>query len=110
VLFTIAAPIVILVLVLAVPIAYRYLWPIKLKRPKLFLGITLAMGMVIAGIAIFWFFNVFTGVGIAGASPRTAAANATFESVVRNRLMVAAVFAALIEYLLCRITQTVMDT
>jgi len=110
VLFTVAAPIVIAVLVLAVPIAYRYLWPIKLKRPKLFLGITLAMGLVIAGIAIFWFFSVFTGVGIAGASPRAAAPNATFESVVRNRLLVAAVFAALVEYLLCRITQTVMDT
>jgi hypothetical protein len=110
VLSTIAAPIVILVLVSAVPIAYRFLWPIKLKRPKLFLGITLAMGVVIAGIAIFWFFSGFTGVGIGAVSPRTAAPSATFESVLRHRLLVAAVFAALVEYLLCRITQTVMDT
>jgi len=49
-------------------------------------------------------------VGIAGASPRSAASNTAFEIAVRNRLPVAAVFAALLEYLLCRITQTIMDT
>ena len=108
-LFIFAAPIVILGLVLAVPIAYRYLWPIKIRRPKLFLVITLTMGLVVAGVAIFWLFSVLMGIGITGASPRTAAPNAAFESVLRNRLLVAALFAALIEYLLCRITQTIMD-
>jgi hypothetical protein len=108
-LFIFAAPIVILGLVLAVPIAYRYLWPIKIRRPKLFLVITLTMGLVVAGVAIFWFFSVLMGIGITGASPRAAAPNAAFEFVLRNRLLVAAVFAALIEYLLCRITQTIMD-
>jgi hypothetical protein len=110
VLVAFAAPLAILAPVLMVPIAYRYLWPVKLKRPGLFLAITLTIGLVVAGIAIFWFFSGFTGVGIAGASPRTAASNRVFESVVRNRLLVAVVFAALIEYLLCRITQTIMDT
>jgi hypothetical protein len=105
----IAAPVVILVLVLAVPVAYRYLWPIKINRPQLFLVITLAMGLVIAGVAIFWFLSVLAGVGITGASSQTAS-NAAFESVLRNRLLVAAVFAVLVEYLLCRITQTVMGT
>jgi len=103
-----AAPVVILALVLAVPIAYRYLWPIKINRPQLFLVITLAMGLVIAGVAIFWFFSALAGVGVAGASPQTAVSHAALESVLRNRLLVAAVFAALVEYLLCRITQTIM--
>jgi hypothetical protein len=103
-----AAPLMILVLVLAVPVAYRFLWPVKIDRPRLFLMITLAMGLVIAAAAIFWFFSVLTGVGIAGASPPTAVSNPALESVLRNRLLVAAVFATLVEYLLCRITQTIM--
>lgn len=103
-----AAPVIILVLVLAVPIAYRYGWPVAIKRPRQFLIITLAMGVVLAGVAIFWFFSALTGMGVTGASPQTAAANAAFESVLRNRLLVATVFAVLLEYLLCRITQTIM--
>jgi ABC-type branched-subunit amino acid transport system permease subunit len=103
-----AAPLLILVLVPAVPLAYRYLWPITIKRPRLFLVITLAMGLVIAGVAIYWIFSVPTGTGISGASPQTAAASAAVESVLQNRLLVAAVFAVLLEYLLCRITQTIM--
>jgi hypothetical protein len=108
VLLLFAAPIVILMFVLAVPVAYRYWWPIRIDRPRLFLVITLAMGLVIAAAAIYWFFSVLTVTGVAGASSQTAAANAAFESILRKRLLVAAVFAALIEYLLCRITQTVM--
>jgi hypothetical protein len=108
VLLLFAAPVVILVLVLAVPVAYRYWWPIKIDRPRLFLVVTLAMGLVIAGAAIYWFFSVLMGTGVTDASSQTAAANAAFESVLRKRLLVATVFAALIEYLLCRITQTVM--
>jgi hypothetical protein len=109
-LLNIAAPIIILAFVLCVPIAYRYLWPVKVKRPALFLAITLALGVIVAGVAIFWFFSVLVGIGIGGASARTAAADAAFQSVIRNRLLVSAVLAALIEYLLCRITQTIMDT
>jgi hypothetical protein len=103
-----AAPIVILVFVLAVPVAYRYLWPIRVDRPRLFLVITLAMGLVIAAAAIYWFFSVLIGTGVAHASSQTAASSAAFESILLKRLLVAAVFAALLEYLLCRITQTVM--
>ena len=103
-----AAPVVILVLVLAVPVAYRYLWPIKIDRPKLFLVITLAMGLVIAAAAIYWFFIVLLGIGVTDASSQTAAAHAAFESILRKRLLVATVFAVLTEYLLCRITQTVI--
>ena len=105
-----AGPIVIFALVVTVPIAYRYLWPIKTKRPKLFLLITLAMGLVIAAVASAWFLQILVGIGIAGASPGTADAQAVFESVLRNRLLVAAVLAVVIEYLLCRITQTIMGT
>jgi hypothetical protein len=108
VLLLFAAPIVILVLVLAVPVAYRYLWPIRIDRPRLFLVITLAMGLVIAGAAIYWFFTVLMGTGVTDAASQTTASNAALESILRKRLLVAAVFAALIEYLLCRITQTVM--
>lgn len=107
--FLVIAPIVILGLVVALPIAFRYWWPIKLKRPRLFLLITLVMGFLVAGAAIFWFFSAFMGGGIAGASPRAAASDAAINSVLRNRLLVAAGFAALVEYLLCRITQTIMD-
>ena len=104
------APLVILGLVLTVPIAYRYLWPVKIKRGRLFLLITLPMGLIVAAVAIFWFFSVLAGAGITGASPGTAASNSALQSVLRNRLLVGAVFASLVEYLLCRITQTIMDT
>ena len=103
-----AAPLVILLLVLAVPIAYRYLWPITIKRPRLFLAITVAIGLVIAGAAIFWVFSILTGIGVAGASPQTTASGAALDAVLRNRLLVAAVFTVVLEYLLCRITQTIM--
>jgi hypothetical protein len=109
VVFLLAAPLVILGFVVTVPIVFRYWWPIKLKRPRLFLLITLALGLLVAAIAIFWFYSALMGVGIAGSSPRTAASNAAVEVMLRNRLLVAAVFAALVEYLLCRITQTIMD-
>ena len=102
------APLVILGLVLSVPIAYRYLWPVKIKRGRLFLLIALAMGLVVAAVAIFWFFSVLAGAGITGA--KTAASSSALQLVLRNRLVVAAVFASLVEYLLCRITQTIMDT
>lgn len=104
-----AGPVAILVLVLAVPIAYRYLWPITIKRPKLFLQVTLTIGLVIAGVAIFWFLNLPVGLGFSATSRATDASRAAFEVVLRNRLVVAAVFAVLLEYLVCRIAQTVMD-
>jgi hypothetical protein len=112
VLLVFAAPIVILVLVLGVPLAYRYLWPITIKRPKLFLIITLTSALVIAAVAIFWVLDVLVGIGIAGASratDTTDASHAAFETVLRNRLLVASVFAVLVEYLVCRITQTITD-
>ena len=108
-LFVFAASLVILVLVLAVPIAYRYLWPITIKRPKPFLLITLTIGFVIAVVAIFWLLNVPVSIGISDASRATDASHAAREAVLRNRLLVAAVFAVLVEYLVCRITQTITD-
>jgi len=57
---------------------------------------------------MYWFFSVLMSTGVGDASSQTAASSAALESVLRKRLLVAAVFAALIEYLLCRITQTVM--
>lgn len=107
--FVFAGPVAILVLVLAVPLAYRQLWPITIKRPKLFLRITLTIGVVIAAVAIFWFLNVPGGLGITGTSRATDASHAAVETVVRNRLLVASVFAVLVEYLVCRIAQTVTD-
>ena len=101
--FVFAGPVAIVVLVLAVPLAYRQLWPITIKRPKLFLRITLTIGLVIAAVAILWFLNVPVGLGITGTS------RAAVEAVVRNRLLVACVFAVLVEYLVCRIAQTVTD-
>jgi hypothetical protein len=104
-----AAPIGILALVLAVPVAYRYLWPFSIKRPKLFLRITLTIGVAVAVVAITWFLNVLVGIGITGASRAADASNVALEVVLRNRFMVAAVFSVLVEYLMCRITQTIMD-
>jgi len=109
VLVVFAAPLLILVVVLAVPIAYRYWWPVKIKRPRLFLVITLAMGLLITAVAVAWFSSVLAGSGIAGASPAGAAGSKAIESVLWNRFLVAAVFATVVEYLLCRITQTIMD-
>src|ERR1700757_5359478 len=86
-----AAPIGILALVLAVPVAYRYLWPLSIKRPKLFLRITLTIGLAVAVVAITWFLNVLVGIGIAGVSRGPDASNAAFEAVLRNRLLVATV-------------------
>ncbi len=103
------APNLILVLVLAVPIAYRHLWPVKLKRPRLFLMITLTMAVVIAAVATSWFFGPLISLGISGHSVRVAVSSPSLEAVLRNRLLVAAVFAVLVEYLLCRITQTLME-
>jgi hypothetical protein len=65
-LLMLAAPIVILGLVMTVPVAYRYLWPIKLERPRLFLVITLTTGLIVAGVATVWFFSAFAGVGMTG--------------------------------------------
>jgi hypothetical protein len=110
VLLLLVAPLVILGLVLAVPLAYRYLWPVRIKRGRLFLLITLPMGLAVAAVAIFWFFSVLAAAGITGASARTAVSSSALQSVLRNRLIVGAVFASLVEYLLCRITQTIMDT
>jgi len=109
VLFVFAGAVAIVVLVLAVPIAYRYLWPITIERPKLFLIITLTTGVVIAAVAIFWFLNFPVGLGITGASRTIDASHAAMEAVLRNRLLVASVFAVLVEYLICRIVQTLMD-
>jgi hypothetical protein len=104
-----AAPIAIFGLVLSVPVAYRYLWPIELERPKPFMVIALGMGLIVAAVAVVWFFAAFIGGGSAGPS-RTGGSSAAFEAVVRNRLLVAAVLGALVEYLLCRITHTIMAT
>jgi hypothetical protein len=104
------APPVILVLVLAVPIAYRYLWPVRVKRPRWFLGITVSLGLLITVLAVGWFASVLTGSGTAGASATDAAAsNKALQSVLWNRFLVAALFSVVLEYLLCRITQTLMD-
>lgn len=104
-----AGPVALLVLVLAVPIAYRHLWPIAIKRPKLFLRITLTTGVVIAAVAIVWFLNLPVGLGITGTSRATDASHAAVAAVVRNRLLVASVFAVVVEYLVCRIAQTLTD-
>jgi len=110
VLLVFTAPILILGLVLAVPIAYRYFWPIKIKRPRVFLSITIPLGVVIAVVAVGWFASVLIGIGFAGASPGEAAAShQALVSVLWNRFLVAALFAVVLEYLLCRITQTIMD-
>jgi hypothetical protein len=110
VLVVFVAPLLILTLVLAVPIAYRYLWPVRIKRPRLFLGITVPMGLLIAVVAVGWFASVLVATATAGASGAEAAAShKAFESVLWNRFLVAALFSVVLQYLLCRITQTIMD-
>jgi hypothetical protein len=103
------APVLILAVALAVPLAYRHFWPVKLKRPRLFLGITLAMGLLLALGAIAWFSQVLVGVGIAHATPAGAASSqAALQAALLNRFLVAASFTVVVEYLLCRITQTLL--
>ena len=107
-LFVLIAPVVILTLVLGVPLAYRLFWPVPVSRPRLFLTITVTIALIIAAAAIVWYYQPFIGIGIAHPSPGTASSNATFESVVRNRFFVAGTFSVVLEYLLCRITQTLL--
>ena len=107
--FVFIAPFLILGLALAVPLAYRRFWPLKPKHPRLFLGITLAAGFILALVAIAWFSQVLVGIGIARANPGEAASSrAAFQTVLLNRFLVAASFTVVVEYLLCRITQTLL--
>lgn len=102
-----AASLAIVVLVLAVPAAYRRFWPITIKRPKPFLVLTFTLGLAVAAVAVFWVFDAFVGVGIAG-GPSGSATSVDFALVLRNRLLVAAALSVIVQYLLCRITHTVL--
>jgi uncharacterized membrane protein len=95
----------ILVLTLAVPFAFRSLWPGGVARPPLFLVVTLTLALVVAAIAISWFSQILVGIGIAGPSTNTLDNSALFEARLRNRFFTAAVCAVVGQYWLCRATQ-----
>jgi hypothetical protein len=95
----------ILVLTLAIPLAFRYLWPGGVARPPLFLVVTLTLALVVAAIAISWFSQILVGIGIAGPSTTTADSGALFEARLRNRFFTASVCAVVAQYWLCRATQ-----
>ena len=77
----------ILSLTLAVPFAFRYLWPGGVARPPLFLVVTLTLALVVAAIAISWFAQLLTGVGIAGPSANTTRGRRTFRGATAPPLL-----------------------
>ena len=95
----------IFVLTLAVPLAFRSLWPGGVARPPLFLVITLTLALVVAAIAISWFSQILVGIGIARPSTSTLDSSALFEARLRNRFFAASVCAVVAQYWLCRATQ-----
>ena len=101
----IGTPAAILLLTLMVPVAFRYLWPGGVARPSLFLVLTLALALVVAAIAIFWYLQALVGVGISGPSARTSDSSALFEARMSTRFLTAAICAVLAQYWLCRGTQ-----
>lgn len=107
-LFVFIAPILILASALLVPIACWRLGTIRLKRPRLFLAVTLISGVLIAAAAIAWFSEVLVGIGIAGASTAEAkASQAPLELLLLNRLLIALGSTIVLEYLICRIAQII---
>lgn len=99
----------ILALTLVVPFAFRRLWPGGVARPRLFLRVTLVLGVIVAGVAIVWFAQILAGIRISGASPRSAEIHARAEAVIRNRFLTASICAALVQYWLCRGTQSILS-
>jgi len=95
----------ILLLTLAVPFAFRSLWPGGVARPPLFLVVTLTLALIVAAIAISWFAQILTGIGIAGPSANSLGGGALFEARMRNRFFSAAVCAVVAQYWCCRGTQ-----
>jgi hypothetical protein len=100
-----AEALAILVLTLAVPFAFRSLWPGGVARPPLFLVVTLTLALIVAAIAISWFSQTLSGIGIARPSTNTVDSSALFEARLRNRFFSASVCAVLAQYWLCRATQ-----
>jgi hypothetical protein len=92
-------------LTLAIPFAFRYLWPGGVARPQLFLVVTLTLALVVAAIAISWFSQILVGIGIAGPSTHPLDSSALFEGRLRNRFLTASVCAVVAQYWLCRATQ-----
>lgn len=104
----VGTPAAILVLTLLVPFAYCYTWPGGLARPSIFLVVTLTLALIVAAISIFWFPQALVGVGISGASASTDAGSALFEARLRTRFIIAALVTVLVQYLICRATQTLL--
>jgi hypothetical protein len=100
------APLVILVSILAVPFAYRYLWPGGVTRPSLFFILSLTVALIVAAVAIFWFAQALIGIGIAKPSAATAATSARSEALLRMRLVFALTSSILAQYIVCYVTQT----
>jgi hypothetical protein len=95
-------------LVLAVPLAHRRFWPINVKRPELFLAITVTTGGIVAVAGFIWAISILLDIGIAGGAPASAASSQhALESVLFHRFWVPIVLAVVIEYLICRITHTI---
>ena len=110
-LFAFIAPLVFIALALAIPILYRRLFPLKPKRPRLFLGITVVASFVVAAITFVWFVQILAGIGIAQATPAQAAhSQAALEAALHKRFLTAVSFTVLGTYLVCRITHVFLGT
>lgn len=103
--FLVKGPLVILVCTLAVPFAYRFLWPRRVARTSRFFIVSLTVALIVAAAAIVWFSQILIGIGIAKPSPATAAASARVVHLLRMRLAVALTFSILAQYGVCYLTQ-----
>ena len=107
-LFVVKGPLVILACTLAVPFAYRFLWPGAVARSSRFFIVSLTVALIVAAAAIFWFSQVLIGIGIARPLPATAADSARVVHLLRMRLAVALTFSILAEYGVCYFTQALL--
>jgi hypothetical protein len=99
------APLLLLLATLAVPFAYRFLWPTGVVRPTVFFAVTLCLGILVAAAALFGIADFYVGIGISRPSPSTAAASARVESMFRVRLVTVVALAVAAQYILCYLTQ-----
>ena len=106
--FLLKGPLVILLCTLAVPFAYRFLWPGGVARSSRFFIVSLTVALIVAAAAIIWFSQILIGIGIAKPSPATAAVNARVVHLLRMRLAVALTFSVLAQYGVCYVTQVLL--
>jgi hypothetical protein len=95
-------PAFILVLAVAVPFVYTYVWPRGVVRVPLFLVITVVLALITGACLLVWFLQGLVGVGITRAGAATAARSEVIEAQLRVRFIEAIAAVVVLEFLVCR--------